>query len=160
MTDHADAAPLAQDLDAPMVALFAAMSSVWTALPDYVESPARRRVLRSALTVGTVVVAARWMTEHESIDTQRRGGTESRLDAEAGAETSQESEESRPWMTAGMVVGGLGLLVGGLVAGQKLDDATAGWFSRRGVRHPYTATGLLWGAAELALHPVAKRWDS
>lgn len=159
------------------VAVAMGVGAVWTALPDYIESRGARRLVRAGLVVaGMTAVAARHavVLPREGVDTHvsdasepvagpdpSEGGPGADGDPETGGSGldglwNRVPATYRPVAMAVAGAAGVGFMVGGLVVSQKIDDAVAGWFARRGVEHPYTATGMLWGA----LVPVVSLLDS
>lgn len=124
----------------------AVATAVWSALPDYVRSPARRRVVRAAVVAAGATVAAA-----DAARRTRVGGSEPDDSALFTADATMSPDGSAPErpngrLTAALLAGGLMMTWAGLRFGQRVDDAVAAAFARRGVRHPYTATGLIWGA--------------
>lgn len=129
----------------------------WSALPDHVASPSRRRAIRAALLAGGAGVVAVRSAGRPARDTPTVDDTVP--DAAPGA--ADGGAAARPWGSipprwrplAG--VAGAAALVGGSVVSlrlsQRIDDACAARLARAGVPYPYTVVGLGWGAAALAM---------
>lgn len=131
-------------------ALTALVGVTWSALPDHVASPSRRRAVRAALVAaGAGVVAV------------RSAGRPARDAPGLDAVAADGDGVARPWESipprwrplAG--VAGAAALVGGSVASlrlsQRIDDACAARLARAGVPYPYTVVGLGWGALAFAM---------
>ncbi|MDO5627010.1 MAG: hypothetical protein Q4G43_01700 [Mobilicoccus sp.] len=137
-------------------ALWGASTGIWTALPDYIDSPRTLRVVRTLGLGGTALAYGAMMGTAIAEDEAAR-------EAEAGEHHIVEATEDevvfdlteawaavpgvlRPVVIGAGVAAGVGVIWGLFVGQQKLDDALAGWFADRGASHPYTALGATYGA--------------
>lgn len=148
--DSADEAPLRYDssLDAIDTAILSAASVAWTALPDYVSDPTLRRGLRTGLLLGgasIIGMRAHLMGGDGTSDPSAGEQHPSGDDAQQRIASLLGDSPPAGWVAPVLAGVAVVTLAGGVVASQKIDDAVAGHLKRRGVRHPYTVTGLTWG---------------
>ena len=150
-TKSSESSPLRYDssLDAIDTAIMSTLAVAWTALPDYVSNPTLRRGLRAGLLLGGASIIG--------LRAQRIGalGLSDHLSREQNPNASDAQPQglaallgdAPPAAWVAPVLGGVAgaVVAGGVVLSQKIDDAAAGYLERRGVRHPYTVTGLTWG---------------
>ncbi|WP_141631288.1 hypothetical protein [Mobilicoccus pelagius] len=144
----------------------------WSALPDHVASPSRRRTARTALVAaGAGIVAVRsatHSTRHTPMDDTAvaesapvHEGVPSAAVAEDGPGVTGGNGAVRPWESIPprwrplVGVAGAATLVGGSVLSlrlsQRIDDVCAARLARAGVSYPYTVVGLGWGAVALVM---------
>ncbi|STD14312.1 Uncharacterised protein [Dermatophilus congolensis] len=140
--------------DPVVMAVSVLVGVAWSALPDYTDSRVTRRLVRASLiaaAAGVVGIRSATLDREKAAEGARpESGSNAQDDSsdemQIAALWELIPEAYRPAVAVAAAATGIGGLAGGMVLGQKTDDVVAGWFARRGVKHPYTTTGLLWGA--------------
>ena len=150
-TKSSESSPLRYDssLDAIDTAIMSTVAVAWTALPDYVSNPTLRRWLRAGglLLGGASIIGMRAHLMGGDGTSDPSAGEQHPSGDDAQQRIASLLGDSPPAGWVAPVLAGVAVvtLAGGVVASQKIDDAVAGHLKRRGVRHPYTVTGLTWG---------------
>ena len=150
-TKSSESSPLRYDssLDAIDTAIMSTVAVAWTALPDYVSNPTLRRWLRAGglLLGGASIIGLRAHLMGGDGTSDPSAGEQHPSGDDAQQRIASLLGDSPPAGWVAPVLAGVAVvtLAGGVVASQKIDDAVAGHLKRRGVRHPYTVTGLTWG---------------